>query len=72
MLQAQQEIDTWKAGLRVRLLRLRLRSTDGSPTIRRLRLVVNGDEATFRYMVGPVHRWRFRKWAKRQTLTETD
>jgi hypothetical protein len=62
VLQAHRDEDTWRALLRVRLLRLRLRSTDGFPTIRRLRLVVNGDEAAFRYAVGPVYRWRFRRW----------
>jgi hypothetical protein len=72
VLQAQRDDDTWRAFLRVRLLRLRLHSTDGSPTIRRLRLVVDGDEAAFRFVVGPVYRWRFRRWAKRRVLTGLD
>lgn len=64
VLQAQRDEGTWRAFLRVRLLSLRLRSTDGSPAIRRLRLVVDGDRATLRFAIGPVYRWRLRRWAK--------
>ncbi|GAB2846799.1 hypothetical protein GCM10027176_58140 [Actinoallomurus bryophytorum] len=66
VLQAAREEDTWGAVLRVRLLRLRLRSTNGAPTIRRLRLVVDGDTARFRFALGLFGLWRFRRWARHQ------
>lgn len=72
VLQARRDEGTWRAFLRIQQLRLRLRSTNGSPTIRRLRLTVNGDEAAFRYAVGPVYKWKFRRWAKRRELMGLD
>ncbi|MEW2358098.1 hypothetical protein [Spirillospora sp. NPDC029432] len=67
VIEAQRNDPTWAAFFRVRLLRLRLRSTDGSPTIRRLRLALDEDEAAFRFAVGPIYRWKFRRWARSQS-----
>lgn len=72
VLQAARDVDTWGAVLRVRLLRLRLRSTDGAPTLRRLRLVVDGDEAHFRFALGLLGLWKLRRWARRQMSGDTD
>jgi hypothetical protein len=66
MLQPPRDVDTLRGALRSWLLRLRLRSTDGAPTITRLWLVVDGDSASFRFTLGPFGRWRLRRWARRQ------
>lgn len=70
VLEAVRREDTFRSALRYRLLRLRLRSADGYPTIRRLWLVVEGDRASFRCSLGRVGRWKLRRWGRRQALRE--
>ena len=69
LLRADRGADTWTAFLRTRLLRLWLHPTDGSPTIGRLRLTVDGNRASFRFAAGPMYRWRFRRWAAKRRET---
>ncbi|GAB3977750.1 hypothetical protein GCM10029978_068420 [Actinoallomurus acanthiterrae] len=72
VLQSPRDADTLRGVLRSRMLRLRLRSTDGYPTVRRLWLVVDGDSASFRFAYGPLGRWKLRRWARRQIASGID